>query len=170
MSHIVEDIEHEIENNLSFLFRASMWWRIFYGFLRVILGFTLLRITGLLLSEFIYSLMEHEVTGEMNDVILGKLYVLFEIHDYTITHFLAFYFIFWGVVDIVLSVCLLKYITRVFPIAMGLIVLFILYGIFRFSVTHSLVLLCVIFIDTCILYLIHSEYIKLKSIQTIKDA
>lgn len=161
------DIHHpQSPQSMSFLFHASMWWRIFYGFLRVILGTTLLRITGQPLSEFTYSLMSHELTGKMSDVLLGKLYVIFEIHDYTITHFLAFYFIFWGTVDIILSACLLRHIRKVFPIAMGLIILFILYGMVRLTFTHSLVLLTVIFLDIAILYLIHWEYKKLKPISS----
>lgn len=139
-----------------------MWWRIFYGFLRIILGTVLLRMTDQTVSDFVYTLLSHEITGDVSDVVIGKLYVLFEIHNFTITHFLALYFLFWGVVDIVLSLCLLKHIVKIFPIAMGLIVLFILYGIIRFSITHSLVLLGVIFLDICILYLINDEYGVLK--------
>ena len=169
MSNAIENIENEIENHLPFLFRASMWWRIFYGFLRIILGTVLLRMTGQTVSDFVYTLLSHEITGDMSDVVLGKLYVLFEIHDFTITHFLALYFLFWGTVDIILSICLLKHIVRIFPIAMGLIVLFILYGIIRFSITHSLVLLGIIFLDICILYLINNEYGVLKK-KTEKSA
>ncbi len=162
MSHIAEEIEYEIDKHLTFLFRLSMWWRIFYGFLRIALGVTLLRLVGQQLSDFIYFLMSHELTGKMSDVLLGKLYTIFEIHDFAITHFLAIYFLFWGTIDIVLSFCLLHHIRRAFPIAMGIIGLFILYGVFRFSYTHSLVLACIIVLDACILYLINDEYILLK--------
>lgn len=156
------DVHHPTSpKNMSFLFHFSMWWRIFYGFLRVILGTTLLKITGQPLNEFIYTLMSHEITGKTTDAILGKLYTFIEIHDYTITYFLALYFIFWGTVDIILSLCLLHHMRKAFPIAMALIVLFILYGTFRFFHTHSLVLLCVICIDIGILYLINVEYVSL---------
>lgn len=157
------DVHHPTsKQSMSFLFHASMWWRIFYGFLRIFLGTTLLKITGQPLNEFIYTLMSHELTGKMGDIILGKLYSILEIHDYTITYFLALYFIFWGTVDIILSLCLLHHIRKAFPVAMGLIVLFILYGSFRFFHTHSLVLLCVICIDIGILYLINVEYVSLR--------
>ncbi|MCR4285762.1 MAG: DUF2127 domain-containing protein [Candidatus Kaiserbacteria bacterium] len=159
------DTEHPTSpESMSFLFHVSMWWRIFYGFLRLILGTTLLKITGQPLSEFIFTLMSHEITGKASDSILGKLYTLFEIHDFTITYFLALYFIFWGTVDIILSLCLLHHIKRAFPIAMALIVLFILYGIFRFTYTHSLMLLTVIALDIGILYLINYEYRELRRI------
>lgn len=153
------DIHHPTSpHNMSIFFHVSMWWRIFYGFLRIILGTALLRIIGQPLSEFVFTLMSHEITGKRSDIILSSLYKLLEIHDFKITYFLASYFIFWGLVDVVLSACLLRYIRKAFPIALGLIILFILYGIFRFTHTHSLILLGVIVLDMIILYLIHYEY------------
>ncbi len=150
------------EENMSFFFHVSMWWRIFYGFLRVILGSTLLKITGQPVHAFIYDIMEHELTGKTTDIVLGQVYTFFEIHDFTITYFLAGYFIFWGTIDIVLSLCLIHRIRRAFPIAMGIITLFIFYGIVRLTFTHSLTLFAVILIDFGILYLISHEYRKLK--------
>jgi uncharacterized membrane protein len=143
------------------LFRASMWWRIFYGFLRLILGVSFLRIIGTPLSDFIYTLLSHEITGRAGDFVLEHMYTLFEIHDFTVTYFIAGYFIFWGTVDIILSLCLLHHIRQAFPITMGLIGLFIVYSMYRFTFTHSLVLLGVIAIDIVILYLIYGEYRKL---------
>lgn len=154
----ISNIEEEVERHLPFLFRISMWWRIFYGFLRIFLGTTLLKITGQPLSEIMYSLMSHEVTGHTSDFVLEKLYLFTETHEITVTYFIAFYFLFWGTVDIILSFCLLKHIKQAFPIAMGIIVLFILYGLFRLSYTHSGILACVIILDLVILYLINDEY------------
>ncbi len=146
----------------TFLFRLSMWWRIFYGVLRLVLGITMLRIVGQPLSQFVYTLMSHEISGRKGDAVLEMLYRLFEIHHVTASYFIAGYFIFWGTIEIFLSICVLKGIKSAFPITMGLIVLFICYGIFRFTHTHSLILLSVIIIDFGILYLINNEYKKIK--------
>ena len=157
------DIHHPTSPpSMSFLFHASMWWRIFYGFLRVVLGISLIHMTGESITTFIQMLMAHETTGLRTDTLLGMLYTFFNHYDVRITYFLAFYFIFWGVIDIVLSICLLKHILRAFPIAMALIALFIVYGIYRFTHTHSLMLICVIIFDIGMLFLINYEYQKLK--------
>jgi uncharacterized membrane protein len=148
--------------SLSLLFNLGMWWRIVYGFLRLILGITFLRLIGQPLSAFVHTLMSHELTGFFGDAILEKLYFLFEVHEFTITYFIASYFIFWGLTEIVLSLCLLWHIRIAFPITMGLIVLFICYSVYRFAHTHSLILLGIIIIDIAILYLINTEYKKLK--------
>ncbi len=147
--------------SLSFLFTLSMFWRIVYGLLRLILGVSFFKVIGQPLSEFVYTIMAHEITGKAGDAILEKIYLLFETHDFTVTYFIALYFIFWGTVDVVLSLCLLNHVRSAFPITMGLIVLFICYGIFRLTHTHSLVLFTVIIVDIGILYLIRYEYKKL---------
>lgn len=164
----IELLHTEVPISLKFLFHLSMWWRILYGLLRLVLGFAFLRLIGQPLTDFVYTLMSHEISGKAGDAVLEELYRLSEMGDFTITYFIALYFIFWGTVDIVLSLCLLRRIVIVFPITMVFIVLFIIYGIFRFTHTHSLILASIIILDVGILYLINNEYKKLqKKIITI---
>lgn len=163
MSLHVPEIELFIPEE-SKLFQVSMWWRIIYGILRVILGIAFLKLIGVQVSEFIRIIMSHELTQDVNDVVFNKIYFMFEKHDFTIGYFIAGYFIFWGSVDILLSLSLLHKVRIAYPISMGLISMFILYSTFRFSYTHSLVLLGIIGIDIIILYLIYREYKKLKPI------
>ncbi len=144
------------------LFQFAMWWRILYGFLRVFVGVTFLRLNGHQLSELTYTLIAHEVTGKRGDAVLEHIYAFLEIHDVTVTYFIALYFLFWGSVEIVLAFCLLKRIEYAFPVTMGLIMLFLVYGVFRYTHTHSFVLLCVLIIDVGILYLINREYQNLR--------
>ncbi len=144
--------------NLSVLFRLSMWWRIVYGIIRVTVGVSFLHFINQPLTDFVYRLMSHELLARTSDAVLEKIYYLFQIHEFTVTYFIAGYFIFWGVIEIVLSLCLLRKMPTAFPIAMGLIIVFIMYATFRYFHTHSLILLCVILIDITILYLINHEY------------
>lgn len=150
------------EKNLSFLFRLSMWWRIFYGVLRVIVGVTFLRVIGQPLGDFVYTLMAHEITGRAGDAVLERIHFLLQPHEFTVTYFIAGYFIFWGTLEIILSFCLLRRILIAFPVGIGFMALFIAYASFRYTHTDSLVLLGVIFIDIGILYLINYEYQNLK--------
>lgn len=156
--HTVAEMTPEEKRTLSWLFRASMWWRIFYGALRVALGVTLLKMIGARFSDIIYLLMSHEFTGKAGDAVLEQLYKLFETHQFTVTYFIAGYFLFWGSIEIVLSYCLLRHRLWAFPIALALIALFIIYSMFRYTYTHSLTLLGIIIIDIVIMYIIHREY------------
>jgi uncharacterized membrane protein len=150
------------EPQQSKLFQLSMWWRVGYGFLRLILGISLLRLIGQSVSDYIYAIMSHEFVGRTGDMILEHIYTFFEIHDITLTYFIAGYFIFWGAIDILLSLCLLHRIRQAFPITMALIVVFLIYSVYRYSFTHSLTLLGVICADIVILYLVHKEYVHVR--------
>ena len=152
-NHIITSPE-----NMSFLFKLSMWWRIFYGVLRVIVGVTFLRLVGQPIADFVYTLMAHELTGKAGDAVLEKIYLLLQTHEFTVTYFIAGYFIFWGTLEIILSSCLLRRIQSAFPVSIGFISIFIVYALFRYTHTNSLVLLGVIFLDIGILYLVSHEY------------
>jgi len=143
-----------------------MWWRIIYGFLRLVLGFVLLRLIGTPLSDVFYALMNHELIEDTTDFLIQAISPLLQHTSFTVTYFLAVYLIFWGIVDILISINLLKHKMWAFPIGIYIIGIFVLYEIYRFSHTHSLVLACVIIIDLILIWLIKKEYTKLKSIPT----
>jgi len=143
------------------IFRVSMWWRIFYGFIRIILGGVLLRLVGTPISEIFYQLTRHEVIEDSHDILLRIVSPLLHHMPLTVTYFIAFYLIFWGVVDIFLSINLLKHNIWAYPISLATISIFIFYELYRVSHTHSLILAIVIIIDIVILMIIKGEYKKL---------
>lgn len=144
------------------IFHIGMWWRIIYGGFRIVLGATLLRFVGAPLSDIFYKLLEHELIEDPNDILI-RLGDFFLIHSsLTISYFLAIYFIFWGSVDIGLSIGMLKHKLWTFPVGITLIVLFVAYEIYRFSHTHSLILAFIILVDIFLIWLIHKEYGRLR--------
>lgn len=148
----------EKEHIFTVLFRGSMWWRIGYGSLRLLLGAMLLRVVGVPFVEVFRNLMSHELLQDPTDILFQFVYRILEDHSFTVTYFVAFYLIFWGTIDSVLSLCLLRHKLWAFPMSLGLITLFVLYSIYRLYHTHSPVLLGVILIDLCIMYVMHHEY------------
>ncbi len=145
------------------LFHIGMWWRISYGFLRVFLGLALLKVIGRPLIEVATKVMEHELLGKTPDVIFTFISKILTENDFSVTYFLTFYFIFWGVVDIVLSYNVLRDNLWAFPFSLAVVGLFILYGLFRFTYTHSLVLLGIITLDFLITILIYKEYERIRA-------
>ena len=165
---IIEEIESKIESHekqvLSVAFRLGMWWRIGYGVLRLILGGVLIKFfIGTPFSDLFYHIMEHEVLKDSSDTIFQFIYGILQDHSFTVTYFVASYLIFFGIIDVVLSLCLLKHKLWAFPLSTGLISLFVLYEIYRIFHTHSLILLCIILIDIFIIFVIHREYLQLQS-------
>lgn len=150
------------ENAEEKLFIIGMWWRIAYGLLRIVFGLAVLKVVGRPLIDVLTTLMGRELIEDPNDILYTFAIRILNEHPLYITYFLAVYFIFWGIVDITLSYNLLKHKLWAFPASIAVIGVFILYELIRFSHTHSLILLWIIFLDSIILFLVQQEYKKLK--------
>lgn len=145
------------------LFNIGMKWRIGYGFLRILLGLALLKVVGAPLIEVVTTLMKHELVQSPSDILYTFITRTLSDHPLHITYFLALYFIFWGVLDMVLSYNLIKHRLWAFSVSFLLIGVFVFYEVIRFSHTHSFILLGVILVDIIILWLTWREHKKLKS-------
>lgn len=139
-----------------------MKWRIGYGFFRILFGLALLKVVGIPLIEVLSTSMRHELLEDPSDILYSFISNILTSHPLYITYFLALYFIFWGVLDVLLSYSLLKHRLWAFPASFLLISLFVIYEGVRFTYTHSFILLGVILLDTFILWLIWKESKKLK--------
>ncbi len=146
---------------IELLFDAGMYWRIFYGTLRLVLGITLLKYVGTPAIDLFHQIMQHEFVEDPNDLLLTMIGQIVSTHGFSITFFLASYLIFWGVIDVFLSVSMLRHHIWAFPVSIVLIAAFVLYEAYRFSYTHSLMLLGVIIIDILVVWVIRKEYRKL---------
>jgi uncharacterized membrane protein len=139
-----------------------MYWRIFYGVLKTLLGFTFLNLINVPLIDLLYKVMRPEIIEDPTNVFYAVVNNLLQHHPLSVTYFLSIYLIFWGLVDIFLSAALLKHKHWAFPTSLWLIVFFVIYELHRFSHTHSLMLLIFILIDIFIFWLIQREYKKFK--------
>ncbi|HEU4677651.1 MAG TPA: DUF2127 domain-containing protein [Candidatus Paceibacterota bacterium] len=148
--------------SISILFHVSMWWRIFYGSLRIVLAFVLFKLVGTPFTDILRSVMGYEIAEDPTDIIFQTLYAFFETHAFTVSYFVASYLLFWGTIDVVLSAFLLKHKLWAFPSSLVLMTVFIIYEVYRLFHTHSLILLWVILVDVAIIYLIYREYRILK--------
>jgi len=147
----------EIESNL---FRLGMWWRIVYGVLRIGFGLYLLQVVDVPLAELLRRLMGHELTQDPNDLLYRLVNAFLKHHPLTVTYFLAAYLLFWGVLDTVLSLSMLRHKLWAFPVSLVLIGFFVSYELYRLSQTQSLILLFFICVDSGIWWLIKDEWRK----------
>lgn len=144
------------------LYVVSMWWRIGYGFLRIIFGVALLHAIGEPISDVIKIGMQHELVQNHSDRLYHAVHHALLAHPLYVTYFLSIYFIFWGTLDIILSYNLLKGRHWAFPASLICIAGFIAYEMVRFTHTHSYILLGVVMIDLVIFALIYTEYKKIR--------
>jgi len=147
-------------DRVDFFFRAGMMWRIVYGLARIAAGVLLLYFVGTQLYDVFLTLMQHELVEDPNDLIFRLTANLFQHTPYAISYFLSSYLIFWGIIDIILSVSLLMEQQWAFPVSIAAIGLFVLYELYRLSYTHSIILAIVIAIDIALIWIINREYKK----------
>lgn len=150
------------KDNLSKLFVVSMWWRIFYGAIRLLGALFLVKKIGLPVSSVFEKIFRRELIDDPSDLTARVFSKTFGHTHYMITHFLVLYLIFWAVIDIWLSVDMLRQKLFAFSVSMYLISFFLLYEIFRAFHTHSRTLTFFITIDAIIFWLIIKEYRKLR--------
>lgn len=146
------------------LFYIGMTWRIVYGVFRLILGLVLLHFVHTPITTLLFQLMHHEVVEDPQDLLIQTAHPLLQHFSYTVTYFLAFYLIFWGSIEIFLSINLLIRKLWAFPTSIILMGLFVLYEIYRVFNTHSLILVWIILIDIFVIWLIWKEYIRLRKL------
>ncbi len=144
------------------LFRFGMFWRIGYGTIRLVVGLILLRHIGTPLSDVFARAFRSEFFEEPREHFINTVGPFVHHFSFEITYFLAIYLIFWGLVDVFLSVQLLRLKLWAFPVTMWLIALFIVYEIYRYTHTHSVILLGIIIIDVGLIWLINGEYGRVK--------
>jgi len=153
--------------SISFLFNVSMWWKIFYGCIRVWMGLILLKHVGTSFTDIFSAMMSHEIITDPNDVVYQFIYQVLEDHSFTVTYFVALYLLFWGIIDIVFSGLLLKHVMWAFPVSITLMSSFVCYEIYRVIHTKSVILLCFIILGMGIIFLVYDEYLILRRKQII---
>lgn len=152
------------KDKTAFLFTVGMWWRVLYGAIRVTVGLGLLHFVGGPFQSAYFGLMSRELIEDPNDNFVKFVGALLGRVPFDISYFLAFYMIFWGVIDVVLSLSVLKEKKWAFPLTMVLIGLFVVYELYRFSYTHSFLLAMVICIDFILIWVIGKKYRKLSPV------
>ncbi len=144
------------------LFHVGLWWKTFYGILKIAASIGLFAFVGATFSdvfEKIFGVYMHSTSLSPDQTLAHGINIFAAL---PITNFLACYFLFWGIVEVFLSVCLLRRHLWAFPVSMIAISFFVLYQIVRYFSTHATLLLVSIVIDFLILYILHIEYKKEK--------
>jgi len=145
---------------LSDVFHLGLVWRIVYGVFKVFVGFVLLHFHGMAFFDVFHHFTAHELFEDRSDPLIHLIEPVLLRSSLTVTYFLAAYIMFWGALDAFFSFWLLRGKVWAYPLASTLMALFIVYQTFRFTHTHSAILLFFTLIDVSILALTIREYRK----------
>ena len=141
----------------------------FFGFFEVLAGIIIAVSGRLMVNNLIVALTKSEISEDPRDSIANFLIKLGNNFSGGIHTFAFVYLVCHGIINIFLAVALLKNKIWAYPWAIGGFSIFIIYQFYRYSNTHSSLLLFLTLFDILIVLVILLEYKKKKIIKLIND-
>ena len=127
-----------------------------FGLFDTLVGFFFFSTSAI--TNLITFLTQHELGEDPTDFLANKI---IEVLPYISVHtqlFVAWYFLIHGVINVLLVISVLRKKFWAYPAYMTALLLFGVYQVYRFTHTHSLILLVVTFFDAVMIWLIWREY------------
>ncbi len=148
------------------LFEATVLIKGINGLWEIVVGILFLFFkTETIQKSIIFFTGNEKVSGSGH---FTKNYLITQANNFSLStqHFIAFYFLFYGIVNIFLVISLLKGKIWAYPTAIIFFILFILYQWYRFFLHHSGLLLFFTIFDILLVSLTWLEYRRI----SLKDA
>jgi uncharacterized membrane protein len=140
------------------LFRITVTVKGLDGVLEFVAGVALLAIKPEFIVRTIAFITQDELAEDPRDFIAHQLHNAVEHFSVGTQHFAAAYLLIHGIVKVVLVLALLKNRLHVYPWAMAVFGALIAYQFYRFTYTHSLMLIVLSSFDIVVVWLIWLEY------------
>ncbi len=139
-------------------FEIGILIKSFFGFFEILAGLILIISGRLVINNLIISLIQQEISDDSNDFFAN--YLINAANNFSAgTHtFAIVYLILHGIVNIFLGISLMKNKIWAYPWASAAFSFFIIYQVFRYFHTYSLLLLFLILFDIFIVSIILLEY------------
>lgn len=146
------------EKTLHLAFEISLILKGVFALLEILGGVVAYFISQQFLLQAILAVTQEELTEDPGDFVAR--YLIRSAQDFSISarHFTSFYLLSHGLIKISLIAGLLRGKRWCYPLAIAVFMLFILYQLFRFNVTHSLWLLAITALDIVVIWLTWHEY------------
>lgn len=149
-----------IRNLIDETFEVGVLLKLIFGFLETTAG-TVLAFSGkLMINNFIINLAQQEVSEDPKDIFVNYLLKVSSNFFSDVHAFAIVYLIFHGVVNIFLGYFLLKEKIWAYPAAISLFFPFLIYQVYRYFHTHSLLLIFLSIFDAFVMWIIFLEYQK----------
>lgn len=146
------------DKNIHVAFEVSLALKGAFAAMEVIAGI----FTYFVTQQFVLSLMQAvtrtELTEDPRDFVANHLLHATQNLSVSSQHFAAFYLLSHGIIKLWLIIGLWRGKLAYYPTAIAVFGLFILYQMYRYSFTQSLLLLLITLLDGAVIWLTWSEY------------
>jgi len=133
------------------------------GILEIIGGVLLIFLNPARLNRLVVLLTQHELSQDPNDVISNFLLKLSASFSISSQHFGVIYLISHGAIKFILVSLLWKKKLWAYPLAIVSLILFIIYQIYRYTISNSVFLIFLTIFDVFMILLTYMEYNRIKN-------
>jgi len=134
------------------------------GILEIIGGVLLIFLNPARLNRLVVLLTQHELSQDPNDVISNFLLKLSASFSISSQHFGVIYLISHGAIKFILVSLLWKKKLWAYPLAIVSLILFIIYQIYRYTISNSVFLIFLTIFDVFMILLTYMEYNRIKNV------
>lgn len=146
------------QKNIDKIFFVSLILKGLFSVIEIIGGIATFFISQEFLIDFIQNMTQGELLEDPNDIIANRLYRWALNFSLSAKYFAAVYLLSHGIVKLWLIIGLLKRVLWYYPTALAVFGLFITYQVYRYSRTHSLLLIFITILDLVVIVLTWEEY------------
>ena len=139
-------------------FYASIWLKGVHAVFEILGGIALLLTTPAFILQIVAAVTQDEIAEDPNDFIANTLLNAVQRISVSSQHFAALYLLSHGIVKVALVIGLLRNKGWAYPAALAVFGAFIIYQIYRFTLTHGLGLIALTVFDLAVMWLIWREY------------
>ena len=118
-----------------------------------------------LVADFVGAITSAELTAHPHDPVAAHLAEWAQNLSVGTKHFVAFYLLSHGTVKLWVIIGLLRERLWYYPVALVIFTLFVLYQIYRYTLTHSVSLILITVIDLVVIWLTLHEYRYLRRLR-----
>jgi len=140
------------------IFQLSLLFKGVFAAAEIVAGISAYFVTQQFLFKLVERLMHQELLEDSRDVIASYLLTSVEHFSLSTRNFTAAYLLSHGVIKLWLIVGLLRGKLWYYPLAIAVFGAFIVYQLYRFTLTHSLWLILITVVDVVVIALTWQEY------------
>ncbi len=152
------------EEHIHLVFEISLFLKGVFAFFEIVGGIIAYVVTQRFLLNLLGAITQDELAKDPRDLVAN--YLLHAAQNFSVStqHFTGIYLLSHGIIKLWLIVGLLRKKLWYYPTAMLVFGLFIVYQLYRFSFTHSVLLLLITALDVVVIVLTWHEYKYLRRI------
>ncbi|WP_097025665.1 DUF2127 domain-containing protein [Clostridium peptidivorans] len=134
-----------------------------YDIGEVLCGILLIFLTPERMSKLITLISKNELLEDPNDFVMNYLVSFSHVFSISMQHFTSYYLLSHGIVKVLILILLWKKKLWAYPLSCVMFTIFIILQTYRFSQTHSIMLLALTLIDILMIALTILEYRNIKT-------